>query len=186
VQQNFGVQFEPGGVQYLEGQCGLDDALRSCEFQQNLWLLTTGGRPKNPGELVASQGFAEMVQELREKFDYVLIDSPPVIPVADATSIAGVVDGIIMVLRIRRGVVLSAHKAKSRLSMVHGNLIGVIVNGMDENLYYNEYGTYYRGAYYHGYNYGKYYDKKYSDYSDRRGSEDRMTSKERSAIKERS
>ncbi len=186
VQQNFGVQFEPGGVQYLEGQCGLDDALRSCEFQQNLWLLTTGGRPKNPGELVASQGFAEMVQELREKFDYVLIDSPPVIPVADATSIAGVVDGIIMVLRIRRGVVLSAHKAKSRLAMVHGNLIGVIVNGMDENLYYNEYGTYYRGAYYHGYNYGKYYDKKYSDYSDRRGSEDRMTSKERSAIKERS
>jgi capsular exopolysaccharide synthesis family protein len=186
VQQNFGVQFEPGGVQYLEGQCGLDEALRSCEFQQNLWLLTTGGRPKNPGELVASQGFAEMVQELREKFDYVLIDSPPVIPVADATSIAGVVDGIIMVLRIRRGVVLSAHKAKSRLAMVHGNLIGVIVNGMDENLYYNEYGTYYRGAYYHGYNYGKYYDKKYSDYSDRRGSEDRLTSKERSAIKERS
>lgn len=186
VQQNFGVQFEPGGVQYLEGKCGLDDALRSCEFQQNLWLLTTGGRPKNPGELVASQGFAEMIQELREKFDYVLIDSPPVIPVADATSIAGVVDGIIMVLRIRRGVVLSAHKAKSRLAMVHGNLIGVIVNGMDENLYYNEYGTYYRGAYYHGYNYGKYYDKKYSDYSDRRGSEDRMTSKERSAIKEHS
>jgi Mrp family chromosome partitioning ATPase len=91
-----------------------------------------------------------------------------------------------MVLRIRRGVVLSAHKAKSRLARVHGNLIGVIVNGMDENLYYNEYGTYYRGAYYHGYNYGKYYDKKYSDYSDRRGSEDRMTSKERSAIKERS
>jgi Mrp family chromosome partitioning ATPase len=69
--------------------------------------------------------------------------------------------------------VLSAHKAKSRLSMVNGNLIGVIVNGMDENLYYNEYGTYYRGAYYHGYSYKKYYDKKYSDYSDRVRSEDR-------------
>lgn len=178
VQQNFGVQFEPGGVQYLDGDCTLDDALRACEFQQNLWLLTTGGRPKNPGELVASQEFAGLIQELREKFDYVLIDSPPVIPVADATSIAGVVDGIIMVLRIRRGVVLSAHKAKSRLSMVHGNLIGVIVNGMDENLYYNEYGTYYRGAYYHGYNYGKYYDKKYSDYSDRRVGDERVVSKE--------
>jgi capsular exopolysaccharide synthesis family protein len=178
VQQNFGVQFEPGGVQYLDGDCTLDDALRACEFQQNLWLLTTGGRPKNPGELVASQEFAGLIQELREKFDYVLIDSPPVIPVADATSIAGVVDGIIMVLRIRRGVVLSAHKAKSRLSMVHGNLIGVIVNGMDENLYYNEYGTYYRGAYYHGYNYGKYYDKKYSDYSDRRGGDERVVGKE--------
>lgn len=187
VQQNFGVQFEPGGVQYLDGDCTLDESLRSCEFQQNLWLMTTGGRPKNPGELVASQGFAELIQELREKFDYVLIDSPPVIPVADATSIAGVVDGIIMVLRIRRGVVLSAHKAKSRLAMVHGNLIGVIVNGMDENLYYNEYGTYYRGAYYHGYNYGKYYDKKYSDYSDRRGGEERAFVKEQAlAARERS
>jgi polysaccharide biosynthesis transport protein len=176
VQQNFGVQFEPGGMQYLEGECSLEQAARACEFQKNLWLVTTGGRPKNPGELVASASFVEFISELRNRFDFVLIDSPPVIPVADATSICGLVDGIIMVLRIRRGVVLSAHKAKSRLSMVNGNLIGVIVNGMDENLYYNEYGTYYRGAYHNGYSYRKYYDKKYSDYSDRVRSEDRAAS----------
>lgn len=125
---------------------------------------------------MASASFVEFISELRNRFDFVLIDSPPVIPVADATSICGLVDGIIMVLRIRRGVVLSAHKAKSRLSMVNGNLIGVIVNGMDENLYYNEYGTYYRGAYHNGYSYRKYYDKKYSDYSDRVRSEDRAAS----------
>jgi len=176
VQQNFGVQFEPGGMQYLEGQCTLDEALRPCEFQKNLWLVTTGGRPKNPGELVASEAFLEFIGELRSRFDFVLIDSPPVIPVADATSICGIVDGIVMVLRIRRGVVLSAHKAKSRLNMVNGNLIGVIVNGMDENLYYNEYGTYYRGAYYHGHSYKNYYDKKYSDYSDKVRKEDRVSS----------
>jgi len=174
VQQNFGVQFEPGGMQYLEGTCSLDDAIRPCDFQKNLYLLTTGGRPKNPGELVASSSFVDFISELRNRFDFVLIDSPPVIPVADATSICSLVDGIIMVLRIRRGVVLSAHKAKSRLTMVNGNLIGVIVNGMDENLYYNEYGTYYRGAYYHGYSYKNYYDKKYSDYSDRVRSDDRV------------
>lgn len=176
VQQNFGVQFEPGGMQYLEGQCSLDDAIRPCEFQNNLSLITTGGRPKNPGELVASHTFSEFINELRTRFDFILIDSPPVIPVADATSICSLVDGIIMVLRIRRGVVLSAHKAKSRLSMVNGNLIGVIVNGMDENLYYNEYGTYYRGSYYHGHSYKKYYDKKYSDYSDRVRKDDRAAS----------
>jgi capsular exopolysaccharide synthesis family protein len=176
VQQNFGVQFEPGGMQYLEGQCTLDEALRPCDFQKNLWLVTTGGRPKNPGELVASESFLEFIGELRSRFDFVLIDSPPVIPVADATSICGLVDGIVMVLRIRRGVVLSAHKAKSRLNMVNGNLIGVIVNGMDENLYYNEYGTYYRGAYYHGHSYKNYYDKKYSDYSDKVRKEDRVAS----------
>jgi capsular exopolysaccharide synthesis family protein len=167
VQQNFGVQFEPGGVQYLLGEVPLDQALRPCAFQNNLTLLTTGGRPKNPGELVASREYAEMVAELRKRFDLVLIDSPPVIPVADATSLSSVVDGIIMVLRIRRGVILSAHKAKERLDLVQGNLMGVIVNGMDENLYYNEYGTYYRGAYYYGYQYARSYDREYSDYSDK-------------------
>jgi len=167
VQQNFGVQFEPGGMQYLLGESTLDEALRPCEFQNNLTLLTSGGRPKNPGELVASNGFADMISELRSRFDIVLIDSPPVIPVADATSLSAVVDGIVLVLRIRRGVILSARKAKERLDMVQANLMGVIVNGMDENIYYNEYGTYYRGAYYSGYNYGRYYDRQYSDYSDR-------------------
>ena len=167
VQQNFGVQFEPGGMQYLMGESSLDEALRPCEFQNNLTLLTSGGRPKNPGELVASNGFADMISELRSRFDIVLIDSPPVIPVADATSLSAVVDGIVLVLRIRRGVILSARKAKERLDMVQANLMGVVVNGMDENIYYNEYGTYYRGAYYSGYNYGRYYDRQYSDYSDR-------------------
>ena len=149
------------------GESSLDEALRPCEFQNNLTLLTTGGRPKNPGELVASNGFADMITELRSRFDIVLIDSPPVIPVADATSLSAVVDGIVLVLRIRRGVILSARKAKERLDMVQANLMGVVVNGMDENIYYNEYGTYYRGAYYSGYNYGRYYDRQYSDYSDR-------------------
>jgi Mrp family chromosome partitioning ATPase len=67
-------------------------------------------------------------------------------------------------------VILSAHKAKERLDMVKGNLMGVIVNGMDQNLYYNEYGTYYRGAYYgsnyYGYRYSRYYAREYSNYSD--------------------
>jgi len=130
-------------------------------------LLTSGGRPKNPGELVASPAYADMISELRKQFDFVLIDSPPVIPVADATSLSSIVDGIIMVLRIRRGVILSAHKAKERLDLVQGNLMGVIVNGMDENLYYNEYGTYYRGVYYYGYQYSRSYEREYSDYSDK-------------------
>jgi len=165
--KNFGVQFDTGSMQYLNGEATLDEVLRPCDFQTNLTLLTTGGRPKNPGELVASKGFADMLTELRSRFDFVLIDSPPVIPVADATSLSSVVDGIILVLRIRRGVMLTARKTKERLDMVHANLMGVIVNGVDENSYYNEYGTYYRGAYYGGYNYGKYYEKQYSDYSDR-------------------
>jgi capsular exopolysaccharide synthesis family protein len=170
VKQNFGIQDDLGAWQVLSGEVSLDEAMRPCEFQNNLTLLTTGGRPKNPGELVSSPAYANLITELRNRFDFVLIDCPPIIPVADSTSICSVADGIIMVLRIRRGVILSAHKAKERLDMVKGNLMGVIVNGMDQNLYYNEYGTYYRGAYYgsnyYGYRYSKYYAREYSNYSD--------------------
>ena len=165
VQQYFGVQFEPGSVDYLEGKVTLDVALRATEIQTNLSLLTTGGRPKNPGEIVSGIDFHNMIAELREKFDYVLIDSPPVLPVADATAMASHVDGIFLVLRIRRGVMLASRKAKEQLDMVHGNVLGVIVNGMDENVYYNEYGYYYRGAYYSGST--RYYDAVNSDYSEK-------------------
>jgi capsular exopolysaccharide synthesis family protein len=165
VQQYFGVQFEPGSVDYLEGKVTLDVALRSTEIQSNLFILTTGGRPKNPGEIVSGNDFHNMIAALREKFDYVLIDSPPVLPVADATAIASRVDGIFLILRIRRGVMLASRKAKEQLDMVHGNVLGVIVNGMDENVYYNEYGYYYRGAYYSGST--RYYDAVNSDYSEK-------------------
>lgn len=164
VQQNFGVQFEPGVMDVISGRLTLDEAIRPCEFQPGLSLLTTGGRPKDPGELVASPAFADMIDRLRDKFDVVLIDSPPVLPVADATSLSSVVDGIFMVLRIRRGVMLAAIKSKERLNMVNANVIGVIVNGMDENVYYNEYGMYYRGNYYGGKS--KYYDYQNSAYTD--------------------
>jgi len=165
VQQYFGVQFEPGSVNYLDGKVTLEEALRSSELQENLTLLTTGGRPKNPGEIVSGSKFHEMIASLREKFDYVLIDSPPVLPVADATAMASHVDGVFFVLRIRRGVMLASRKAKEHLDMVNANVIGVVVNGMDENVYYNEYGYYYRGAYYAGST--RYYDAVNSNYSDK-------------------
>jgi len=165
VQQYFGVQFEPGSMDFLERKVTLEEALRTTEIQANLYLLTTGGRPKNPGEIVSGIDFHNMIAELREKFDYVLIDSPPVLPVADATAMASHVDGIFLILRIRRGVMLASRKAKEQLDMVHGNVLGVIVNGMDENVYYNEYGYYYRGAYYSGST--RYYDAVNSDYSEK-------------------
>ncbi|MEQ1827464.1 MAG: polysaccharide biosynthesis tyrosine autokinase, partial [Pirellula sp.] len=175
VQQNFGIQIEPGCVEVLSGAKSLDEALRPCEFQTNLSILTSGGRPKDAGELIASTEFASMIAELRERFDIVIIDSPPILPVADSTSLASVVDGIFLVLRIRRGVMLAAHKAKERLDMVQAKVIGVIVNGMDENVYYNEYGMYYRGGYYSGY--GKYYESQNSTYTEKSASEARRASR---------
>jgi succinoglycan biosynthesis transport protein ExoP len=165
VQQNFGIDIWPGCVEVLEGTLSLDEAIRPCEFQSNLFLLTTGGRPKDAAELIASTEFADMIGQLREKFEIVIIDSPPILPVADSTSLSSIVDGIYLVIRIRKGVMLAASKAKERLDMVQAKILGVIVNGMDENVYYSEYGMYYRGAYYSGS--GRYYENQNSSYAEK-------------------
>lgn len=175
VQQNFGIDIEPGCVEVLNGTLSLDEAIRPCEFQSNLFLLTSGGRPKDAAELIASTEFADMIEKLREKFDIVIIDSPPILPVADSTSLSSVVDGVFLVIRIRKGVMLAASKAKERLDMVQAKILGVIVNGMDENVYYSEYGMYYRGAYYSGS--GRYYENQNSNYAEKSVREAKRSSK---------
>jgi succinoglycan biosynthesis transport protein ExoP len=131
------------------------------------WQTTTGGRPANPGELVTSQAFRDLLATLKEQFDYVLIDSPPVLPVSDPVTIASLVDGAYMVTRIRKGVKLTAQKAKDTLDTVNANWLGIIVNGIDENPHYSEYGYQYGNYSYYGGMYGRYYDTRSEAYRDR-------------------
>ena len=128
---------------------------------------TTGGRPANPGELVTSEAFRDMLATLKAQFDYVLIDSPPVLPVSDPATIASLVDGVYMVTRIRKGVKLTAQKAKDTLDSVGANWMGIVVNGIDENPHYSEYGYQYGNYSYYGGMYGKYYDSRSQAYRDR-------------------
>lgn len=173
VHQYFGEELTPGMLDVLSGEKSLREAIQPSQLQENLFLLTTGGRPKNPGELVTSEAFRELIDALRGRFDYVLIDSPPVLPVADPATIASLVDGVYLVTRIRKGVKLTAQKAKETLDRVGANWLGVIVNGIDENPHYSEYGYQYGNySYYGGYGYGRYYD-----YSDRKPYRERIPAK---------
>ncbi|MEM7453546.1 MAG: polysaccharide biosynthesis tyrosine autokinase [Planctomycetota bacterium] len=145
---------EPGITDVLNGEAPLSSAVRP-SMQDDLWILTTGKRPKHPGELVTSEYFRDMLDKLKGEFDAIILDSPPLLPVADATVVASYVDGVYMVMRIRKGVKISAQRAKKNLEGVDANLLGVIVNGMDENPHYNEYGYYYNNHYR---DYGGYYE----------------------------
>ena len=167
VNQYFGEQMEPGLLQVLGGEAELKDAIQPTEVQENLFLLTTGGRPRNPGELVTSESFRDLILALRDSFDYVLIDSPPVLPVSDPATIASMVDAVYLVTRIRKGVKLTAQKAKDSLDRVGANWMGVIVNGIDENPHYSEYGYQYGAYSYYGGVYGRYYDSRNKEYRDK-------------------
>ena len=155
VHTYFNENLEPGLLSYLNQDVTLKEAVIS-SIQPNLYILPTGGRPKNPGELVTSKEFDDVLEKLKKSFDYILIDSPPVLPVADPTVLATKVDATYLVMRIRKGIKISAQNAKDNLDRVSANTAGIIVNGVDQNPYYNEYGYYYQYNGGYGAGYGSY------------------------------
>lgn len=166
IDQYFGEDLSGGVVDILAGKIKLRNAIKPTELQDGLHLLTAGGRPQNPGELVTSTEFRRLIDSLQEHYDFVIIDAPPILPVADPASIASLVDGVMMVMRIRRGGKLTAKKAKDALEQVGANWLGVIINDMDENPHYHEYGYQYGYSYY-GTAYGRYYESTHSSYHDK-------------------
>ena len=159
VNRYFGEDLDNGLLDVMSGEIELEEAIKATELQSGLSLITAGGHPKNPGELVTSEAFRKAIEKLREQFDYVLIDSPPVLAVSDSVTIASLVDGVYLVSRIRKGVKLTARKAKDSLDNVHARWMGLIVNDVDQNPYYNEYGYQYGSyAYYGSSSYRTYYE----------------------------
>ena len=150
----FAFEREEGMLDVMRGDCTLFEAVATC-FQENLFVIGTGGRNETPGEVVTSPEFEGIIKELRNDFDYVLIDSPPIGPVADASVISKMVDAVYLVLRIRKGGRVSATTAVENLLQVDADLKGIIVNDLDENPHYSDYG--YQYSSYNGYgryNYG--------------------------------
>lgn len=106
----------------------------------NLFVLTSGPKPPNPSELLGSPRMLQVIEELKNAYDLVIFDMPPVVAVTDAQIMASKADGTILVLRENVGRKDEALKAKELLQMVHANILGVIYNGArtdkDQGYYY--------------------------------------------------
>jgi tyrosine-protein kinase Etk/Wzc len=146
IHKNFGLSKEPGLTDYvlgnydweevinnisdvMLGDFDMDEILRTPGLD-NLHILTAGTRPPNPTEILSSDRFHEFLKEVRQQYDYIFIDAPPILPVADATEIAPLVDGVVLVYtvgRIGRGVL---KRAKSTLDNVDAKVLGVILNNV--------------------------------------------------------
>lgn len=163
----FGIDSEVGMATAIAGKAELEDAIHQGPVA-NLCVMPGGKRPNNPAELLSSQRFADMVDLLREKFDMIVIDTPPLLAVSDPGAVAGVVDGVVMTMRLRRNVKPLAMRATSILEAVGAKLLGVVVNGVSSeagygyNYDYNDYryaykyGSNYRSGYGYRYGYGNY------------------------------
>ncbi len=109
---------------------------------EHLTLIPAGPVPPNPAELLGSKGMDELLSAVRDQYDVILIDTPPVLVVTDAQVVATKSDGILLVIRagmIKKNMAL---RAKSRLEHVQAKVLGVVLNGKKKSksdLSYYEY-----------------------------------------------
>jgi capsular exopolysaccharide synthesis family protein len=111
----------------------------------NMSIICTGPIPPNPSELLHSDAFARLIAELKTRFDRIIIDSPPIVPVTDATILATQVDGTILVVRAFQTSRELVRRAKRTLNDVGAHIVGSVLNAVQ--LDRPEYG-YYRYQYY--------------------------------------
>ncbi len=134
----------------LMGELGFDEALKIPGLD-NLSILTSGSVPNIPAELISSGEMSDLLDKMRLKFDLILIDSPPVLAVADAVILAPKSDGVILVYRVGSVARSVLSRAKSHLMEAGGQVKGIILNNIS-----SEIETRYAYSYqYKGY--GKYY-----------------------------
>ncbi len=126
----FGISASSVGlVHYLVGAADKTSIISDTAVP-NLSVISPGAPSPNPAELVGSSKMNQLLKELSETFDYIVIDSPPVLPVADSLMLSRNVDGLIFVVRSGETERPAAKEAVRRLRRVAAPLLGVVVNGL--------------------------------------------------------
>lgn len=120
----------PGLTDVLLGQAQLDDVLLEHDEMPGLMALTCGSTPPNPSELLGSRTFRALVEQLREKADLVIFDSPPVLAAADAQILASQMDGTVLVLEAGETRKAAAARTLALLRQARANLLGIAYNKM--------------------------------------------------------
>ncbi|MCM3194152.1 CpsD/CapB family tyrosine-protein kinase [Priestia megaterium] len=137
----FRLENHIGLTNVLTRQSTLAQAVQESEIP-HLSVLTSGPIPPNPSELLASAQMAELLKEMKEQFDMIIFDTPPILAVADAQILANQVDGTILVVSSGKTEKDAALKSKELLSNAKGKLLGVVLNNrkVEEGNYYYYYG----------------------------------------------
>lgn len=142
--KTFGIKREPGLNEVITGTVKLEDALRNIsdimlggiqleEIMktpgiENIWVLPSGHLPLNPAEVLESKELPKLIEEIRKRFDVILFDSPPILPITDASLLASKVDSVIICYEIGRTARAALLRAKIQLESVGAKISGVVLN----------------------------------------------------------
>lgn len=154
VHKYFALDNSVGVVSYMAGQASAEEIALQTPVK-NLFAMCCGPRPDNPSDLLTSPRFKQLLDEVRERFDFVLIDTPPVLAVTDSSVVAPRVDGVVLVVRLTRHTRDAAIRCTDMLAALGARILGVVVNGVSSGSGYG-YGGYRYGGYRYGGRYAGY------------------------------
>ena len=143
----FNAPAKPGLTDFLMGEVPFNKIILSSNSLGGLHLIPAGERGAAPPDLLAREAFRSFLQDMRSKFDVIILDTPPIIPVADTMSLQDQVDGFILIFRIGFTPYVMLQQALEEMEKT--KILGVVLNGVEMQKY----------KYYHRY-YGDYYQKK--------------------------
>lgn len=143
MHRHFGRRRElPGLVEVITGQRALEE-VEIRDVVKRITYIPSGRIPPNPAELLGSLEMASLLDELSARYDYVIIDSPPVLPVTDAVILARYVDGVVLVVKSGNTPRRVVRDATQRLRVAGARFLGTILNDVDltggDYYYYNRY-----------------------------------------------
>lgn len=151
VAKYLGISSSPGLSEVLKGEAEIDSVMFSPGVN-NMTILPAGRSPKNPSELLGSKKMHTMLESLRTRFDYIFIDSPPVMPVTDACILGPLTDGVILVVQAGRTQREILAHSENRLHQAQAKLLGYVITNVEFHLpqylyrYVHEYGHYHYAA----------------------------------------
>jgi capsular exopolysaccharide synthesis family protein len=132
---------------YLTGNNQIEDVIQTYKPQPNLSVIPSGPLPPNPAELVSSELMTTMLRDLRDRFKHIIVDSPPLLVVTDATILSSLVEGSILVVECGVTPKKLVLRARKMLDSANARVLGVVLNKVRQH-HDGYYGSYYRG-YYH-------------------------------------
>lgn len=131
ISDNFAHGDSLGLTNVLNGDCEPNDVVYTTAVT-NLSVMPSGPIPYNPSEALTLPIFREVLDWLKDRFDYVIVDTPPLLVVTDPSIIAGYVDGVVMAMKVRRKSRANAREALSILRAVKAEILGVVINASDD------------------------------------------------------
>ncbi|MGE5720862.1 MAG: GumC family protein [Sphingomonadales bacterium] len=146
----FDIDNEQGVSNFLAGADNLEEAVRPTAFE-GLWVMAAGPQPPNAADLLTGDRFPMLIERLRDRFDHIIVDSPPVIGLADSPLVAAAVESVIFVVEARSIQAGTVRVALDRLKMAHVNILGGVLTKFEAKRAHFGYGY----DYGYGYGYGR-------------------------------